>query len=161
MPTRSLTGAALTVLLIGCGVVRLPPPQLVRDEAGLFSPQARQEAEQRLRQLAAEHGVWLFVLTDRRPDPPRMLDAPMDEAADADAVVVAVMLGPEGVAGGGSRDGEVFFDPPSAADAFIADGRPDDALDTIIDHFAAWAPQPEGVDAPARAPIEHPEPSGP
>lgn len=161
MPAWRLGGAALITLVAGCGVIRLPPPQLVRDEAGLFSPQARQEAEQRLRQVAAEHGVWLFVLTDRRPDPPRMLDAPMAEAADADALVVAVMLGPEGVVGGGSRDGDVFFEPPSAADTLIADGRPDDALDRIVDHFAAWAPQPESVQEPAPAPIEHPAPSGP
>lgn len=151
----------MTALLIGCGVVQLPPPQLVRDEAGLFSPQARQDAEERLRQLAAEHGVWLFVLTDRRPDPPRMLDAPMAEAADADAIVVAVMLGPEGIAGGGSRDGEIFFEPPAAADTFLADGRPDDALETIVRSFAAWAPEPDREDAPVLVPIEHPAPSGP
>lgn len=151
---------ALGALVAGCGLVQLPAPQLVRDGAGLFSAQATVEAERRLQQLAREHGVWLFVLTDPNPDPPRMLDAPMAEAADADALVVAVMLGPDRIAGGGSRDGEVFFEPPSAADTLLADGRRDDALDTIVDHFAAWAPNPgrDGGDEPPPRPAQ---PSGP
>ncbi|HEX2883171.1 MAG TPA: TPM domain-containing protein [Candidatus Limnocylindria bacterium] len=159
-----MRGAAVLALggalVAGCGLVQMPPPQLVRDEAGLFSPQARMEAERRLQQLAREHGVWLFVLTDPNPDPPRMMDAPMAEAAAADAVVVAVMLGPDRVAAGGSRDGDAFFEPPSAADTFLADGRRDDALGIIVKSFAAWAPNPESVGADG-APPRPAQPSGP
>ena len=128
-----------TVILGSCAA--LGPPQLVRDELGLFSPEARSEAEDRLRDLAAEAGIWVFVVSDAEADPPRMLDAPMGEADDAGVPGVAVLFGPETLVGSGrsERANESFSSLDFlAADQTFQAGDADRALELAVDLVEDW-----------------------
>ncbi len=145
------TLAAATVVLGSCAA--LGPPQLVRDEIGLFSAEARATAEDRLRELAAEAGVWAFVITDAEGDAPRMLEEPMSEAGAAGMPGVAVLFGPDGFAGVGlnERADESFSSlDVVAVDAAIqagdADGALEAAVDAVVDRVASGVPA--GSDGP-------------
>jgi hypothetical protein len=131
----------------------------VRDGAELFSPIARASAEQRLRELASQHGMLLFVISDPAPDPPRMLDAPMADAKTRGMPAVAVLFGPNGIAGTGYSD-ELYFSfvEPSAAEHLLQQGRADEALEVLVDHFAAWSRDPDSLKAPS-PPAIAPRPS--
>lgn len=124
-------------MLAACGLTS-SMPVLMRDSAGLFTPAARQVAEDRLRSLSDEHGVLFFIVTDQRGDPPRMLRGP---AADADGQPwVAFLLSGEMMVGGGMSDPDRFGSMPSPeVDDLLAEGRADEALELLIDAFAAWA----------------------
>ena len=127
----------------------------VRDGLGLFSTEARAQAEDRLRELASQRGVLLYVVTDSEADPPRMLDAPMADAEARGLAAVAVLIGPGGIVGiGTGANQDVSFDAPSASYRFLEEGRGDEALDALVNHFAAWSRDPDGVgpQPPAIAP---------
>ncbi len=134
-----LAAVASAILLSSCAA--LGPPQLVRDELGLFSAAARSQAEDRLRDLAAEAGIWVFVVSDAEADPPRMLDAPMGEADDAGVPGVAVLFGPETLVGSGlsERANQSFssLDFVAVDQAFQA-GDVDAALDLAVDVVVDW-----------------------
>jgi hypothetical protein len=141
--------AALAVLvavfLVGCE--RIAPPPLVRDGAGLFSEEARTDAEARLRGVATQHGIWAFVITDPVGDPPRMLDEPMQEADRRGVRAVAILLSDERVVGGGYsgasadlRDSSTLS-PPNVDD-LLAAGEYDAALERIVDYLVSWAASP-------------------
>lgn len=151
--------AALGLLLLAAACQLPGPPQLVRDGAGIFSAEARAEAESRLRAVAAEHGVWAFVVTDPEGDPPRMLDEPMAEADARGVPAVAVLFGVDRLAGlGYSR---VSFDSQTLGapdvDDLLARGDTDEALDRAVDHLVNWAARPPPADGPAPPdPVEAP-----
>ena len=134
-----LAAVASAVLLGSCAA--LGPPQLVRDELGLFSADARSGAEDRLRELAADSGIWVFVISEAGADPPRMLDAPMGEADDAGVPGVAVLFGPRTLAGSGfsERANQSFssLDFVAVDQAFQA-GDADAALDLAVDVVVDW-----------------------
>ena len=160
-----LAAVCFVLLATACGAPA--PPQLVRDGIGLFSAEARAEAESRLRALAAQHGVWAFVITDADGDPPRMLDEPMGEADARGVRAVAALFGPDRLVGTGfSRalfDGDepISFDPPEV-NALLEGGGADEALVRIVEYMESWvdAPPEPGqplVDVPA-APSAAPGP---
>jgi hypothetical protein len=146
-----LTAVASALLLGSCAA--LGPPQLVRDELGLFSADARSAAEDRLRELAAETGIWVFVVSDAGADPPRMLAAPMGEADDAGVPGVAVLFGPETLAGSGlsERANQSFssLDFVAVDQAFQA-GDVDAALDLAVDVVVDWVERgmPRDIEGP-------------
>ena len=118
------------LLLAACGL--LPSTVvLVRDNAGLFSAEARADAEQRLGDLSAEHGILFFILTEEQVDPPRVMDAPMAEARQRGLPAIALMLDRSGVVAEGysEHDGFGSLAAPSSVDDMIAGGRADEALD--------------------------------
>jgi hypothetical protein len=115
-------------------------PGLMRDSAGLFTPPARQVAEDRLRSLSEEHGILFFIVTDQRGDPPRMLDAPMADAEEFGRPYVAFLLSGERMVGGGMSDLDRFASMPSPeVDELLAEGRADEALELLIDAYVEWA----------------------
>ena len=131
----------------------------VRDGADLFSADARARAEERLRELASQRGVLLYVVTDAEGDPPRMLDAPMADAEALGMPAVAVLVGPNGIVGTGYSHGLDFaFTEPSAAERLLEQGRADEALEVLVDHFAAWSRDPDSVEPP-QPPAIAPRPS--
>lgn len=160
MARRQPLAAALvgTLLLGACSAA---PPQLVRDELGLFSEDARQRAEDRLRTVAVDSGVWVFVVSDAAADPPRMLDAPMSEANRAGVSAYAVLFGPERIVGSGQseRGSDAFasVDLLAADEAFRA-GTPDEALRLVVDRVVDWVNRGMPNDA-ENAPPMHPGPS--
>lgn len=102
--------------------------------------------KERLRELASRRGVLLYVISDAEADPPRMLDAPMADADARGMPAVAVLLGPNGIAGVGySRGLDLSYEEPPAAERLLGEGRADEALDVLIGHFAAWS---RGFDFP-------------
>ena len=134
------------VLLAACSILR-PTPQLVRDGADHFTPQAQADAEARLRALSDQHDVLLFVISERNGDPPRMLDAPMADAAADGRPAMAILIVDGRLAGTGYSE-EIddrfhSFAPPGAADRLFADGDPDGALDVIVRSYGAWARDPK------------------
>jgi hypothetical protein len=121
--------------------------QLVRDDAHLFSDDARAAAESRLDALAVKHGVWAFVITDLEGDSPRMLDEPMREADTAGVRAVAVLFGADHLVGGGfsrisanSEDSQTL-NPPDVGN-YGAPGSADAALGTIVDYLESWVKVP-------------------
>lgn len=155
---------ALTLALVAC----LSPavPQLVRDEAEIFSRAARAQAEERLQEVARRHDIWVFVITHPQPDPPRLLDQPM-ALADARGVrAVAVILAPDRVnASGVSRamgDRMTLSFPEAAVSEQLGAGRADVALALIVDAAVAWADDPdaEATPPPVPVPVDEPGPSG-
>jgi hypothetical protein len=146
--SRFFSAAALLVALFVAGCDRLAPPPLIRDGAGLFSEEARTDAETRLRAVAAEHGIWAFVITDPAGDPPRMLDAPMQEADRQGVRAVAVLLDDERSIGSGSsavsvdRGDSATFIPPTVDD-LLAAGDNDAALQRLVDFIVHWAASPD------------------
>lgn len=162
-----MSGRALIGILILASACQLAgPPRLVRDGAGIFSAEARATAESRLRAVAAEHGVWAFILTDLEGDAPRMLDGPMGEADAQGARAVAALFRPDSMAAGGfsrvsfdAGDSQTFS--PPTVDDLLTRGGADEALDRIVDYMESWAelPPPTGepppideVDAPSSTP---------
>lgn len=139
MKLAAVVGLAL-LLVAGCGVVA---PQLVRDEANLFSGDARVAAEQRLRAIAVTHDLWAYIITEPDGDPPRMLDAPMAEADAQGIEAVAILLSADRVLGGGysaatvERDDSPGLTPPDVDGQLVGD--PDAALDRLVDYLEAWA----------------------
>lgn len=122
-------------------------PQLLRDEAGIFTPAARQAAEARLQALAAKYAVWPFVLTSVEADPPRMLDVPMMTADDQRAPAVAVLFGPDRIVGVGfsrawtqSAFDRFLLDPPNR-ESFTA-GDADAALELVLGYLEEWFADP-------------------
>ncbi len=156
---RALSASVLAVLLLG-SCAALGPPQLVRDELSLFSADARSAAEDRLRELAAEAGIWVFVVSDAEADPPRMLDAPMGEADDAGVPGVAILFGPAALAGAGlsERANQSFssLDVLAVDEAFQA-GDADAALDLAVDLVIDWVAR--GMPNDNHGPPMHPGPS--
>lgn len=162
MSARALIG----ILMIASACQLAGPPQLVRDGAGMFSADARAAAESRLRAVAAEHGVWAFIITDVEGDPPRMLDGPMGEADARGARAVAALFRPDSMSAGGfsrvsydAGDSQTFS--PPIVDDLLARGEADEALERIVDYMESWAelPPAEGepppidvVEAPSAAP---------
>ncbi|HSI99171.1 MAG TPA: hypothetical protein VLA59_02170 [Patescibacteria group bacterium] len=134
--------ASVAVTLAAC----TPTSALVqvRDDAGLFSGEARTDAEIRLRELTEDYGIIVYILTHPDPDPPRVLDEPMADAESRSMPAVALVFGPGGLeAFGQSRHFDtVDIRVPSVTDAMLADGRADMALDVIVDHVAAWMRHP-------------------
>ena len=125
----------IAITTSACGL--LGSPVHVRDEAVMFSADARAEAEDRLREVASQRGVLVFVVTDpdEDADPPRMLDAPMADAEARGLPAVAVLVGPNGIVGIGHSAGmESTFDAPSATYRLLEDGRPDEALSVRKPH---------------------------
>ena len=115
-------------------------PVLMRDSAGIFTPPARQAAEDRLRSLSEEHGILFFVVTDQRGDPPRMLRVPGADAERFGWPFVAFLLSGDMMVGGGMSDTDRFGSMPSPeVDGLLADGRADEALELLIDAFVEWA----------------------
>ena len=148
---------ALGMNLLASACERIAPPQLVRDGAGLFTEEARADAESRLRAAATEHGVWAFVITEPAGDPPRMLDAPMGEADAQGVRAVAVLLDEDSMVGGGfSRasfdHGDSLGLSPPDIDELLAAGEADAALDRIVDYLVTWTGSPP--------PAEQPPPGG-
>lgn len=147
-PQRLIFGAALLIGVLAPACERIAPPPLVRDDAGLFSEDARTDAEARLRAIATEHGIWAFVITDSVGDPPRMLDAPMQEADRQGVRAVAVLFSDERVVGGGysavsfDRGDSATFRPPNV-DALLAAGDNDAALERTVDYLVHWAASPD------------------
>ena len=144
--------AAIGVGLLASACQIASPPQLVRDGAGIFSADARAAAESRLRAIAGEHGLWPFVITEVNGDPPRMLDAPMQEADALGVRAVAILFDEDRIVGAGySRasfdQGDSGLDPPDVG-ADIPDGGADVALERVVEYLESWAAQP----APAQAP---------
>lgn len=157
--TRHRTRATLVVLAALIASCQSAIPTLVRDEVGHFSLEARAMAQQQLEAVAREHGIWIFILTERDGDPPRMLDAPM---ADADAALqpaVAILVDQNDlIATGHSRAmsaDAASLEPPSI-DGLIAEGRGDQALRVLVHHAEAWAAGPR-----TRAPVVNPPMEGP
>lgn len=137
-------GLLLALLLAACAS---SAPQLLRDQAGIFSPAARQAAEARLQALAAENAVWPFVLTSVEADPPRMLDAPMGTADDQGVPAVAVLFAPDRIVGSGfsrawtqSAFDRFLFDPQSM-EPFAA-GDADAALELVLNYLEEWFADP-------------------
>ena len=161
MSARALMG----VLILASACQLAGPPQLVRDGAGIFSAEARATAESRLRAVAAEHGVWAFVITDLEGDPPRMLDGPMGEADARGARAVAALFRPDSMAAGGfsrvsydAGDSQTYS-PPNV-DSLLTGGKADEALEITVDYLESWAELPppgeplpvDPVNAPSAAP---------
>jgi hypothetical protein len=148
-------GALPAILLAACAA---SAPQLLRDEAGIFTPAARQAAEARLQALAAEYAVWPFVLTSVDADPPRMLDAPMGTADDRGAPAVAVLFASDRMVGAGfsrawtqSAFERFLFDPP-LVEPFAAEDA-DAALGLVLGYLETWlADPPRHPRPPAGAP---------
>lgn len=133
----------LLSIAIASGCALTGPSLHVRDGLGLFSADARAEAEERLCEIASDRGVVMYVVTDPQADPPRMLDAPMADAEARGLPAVAVLVGPNGIVGvGSSHEQYSDFDPPSASSRLLEEGRADQALDLLVDHVAAWSPAP-------------------
>ncbi len=150
---RNGIAALLPMIVVACGLTGHSVH--VRDGLSLFSAEARAQAEERLRELAFQRGVLLYVVTDAEADPPRMLDAPMADAEARGLPAVAVLVGPGGIVGVGTGGSQEFaFDAPSASYRSLEEGRADAALDTLVDHFAAWSRAPDVVqpEPPAIAP---------
>jgi hypothetical protein len=150
----NFTALAVAVALFVAGCERIAPPPLVRDGAGLFSEEARTDAEARLRAVATEHGIWAFVITDPVGDPPRMLDVPMQEADRQGVRAVAVLFSDERVVGGGYST--VSFDQgdsstlqPPYVDDLLAAGDNDAALERIVIYLVSWADSPDTEPEPA------------
>jgi hypothetical protein len=142
----------LPIVLVASACGSIGPLEHVRDGAELFSPNARVRAEQRLRELASRRGMLLFVISDPAPDPPRMLDAPMADARARGMPAIAVLLGPNGIAGTGYSDELDFsFVEPPDAERLLQQGRADEALDVLVDHFAAWTRSPDTRQPPEPA----------
>jgi hypothetical protein len=141
---RRLAATAGSVLLLAaCGL--LPStPVLVRDNIGLFSPAARADAEQRLRELSDQHDMLFFVVTDDRGDPPVSFRGPMADAGALGLPAVALLVGRDGAEGITATDDDRArtFTPPSAIDRMITEGDADEALDLIVRSMSAWARDP-------------------
>lgn len=136
---RLLTGFVAAILLAGCGLTA-PMPVLMRDSAGLFTPPARQAAEDRLRSLSAEHDILFFIVTDHGGDPPRMLRVPAGDAERFGWPFVAFLLSGDMMVGGGMSDTDRFGSMPSPeVDGLLAEGRADEALELLIDAFVEWS----------------------
>jgi hypothetical protein len=145
--SRSAVAGAIALALVVAGCERLAPPQLVRDGAGLFSEDARTDAEARLRAVATQHGIWAFVITDPVGDPPRMLDAPMGEADRQGVRAIAVLISDERVVGTGYSDvasdrGDQAVSPPNVDD-LLAAGDNDAALMRLVDYLVMWSASPD------------------
>lgn len=135
-------------------------PQLVRDGAGIFSADARAAAESRLRAIAGEHGVWTFVVTEVDGDPPRMLDAPMQEADSLGVRAVAILFDADGIVGAGfSRasvdQGDTGLEPPGIG-AQILPGGGDVALESVVEYLESWVADPPPAPPPGGPPLEAP-----
>ena len=156
--------AVIAVGLLASACQVASPPQLVRDGAGIFSADARAAAESRLRAIAGEHGMWTFVITEVNGDPPRMLDAPMQEADALGARAVAILFDADRIVGAGySRaafdQGDLGLAPPDVHVQIPAGGA-DAALESVVEYLESWAanpppPPPAGVpplEAPSGAP---------
>ena len=138
----SLARAALVaVVAAGCVPSAWPdPPALVRDDADIFTAGAEFAADTRLRQIARDHGAWIFVLTHPRPDPPRVLEGPMGEADDAGVQAVAFVLQRDGLDSTGRNEAaQDLFDVLTQAGietsfsvAALEPGRADKALGTFV-----------------------------
>lgn len=140
-PTGVVVLLAIAIVASACGLMGTSAH--VRDTAGLFSADARATAEERLRELASERGVLLYVITGDEAHPPRMTDA-LDEADARGLPAIAVLIGPNGIDGLGQSGVEFSFDPPSAAHRLLDERRADEALDALVEHFAAWSLDPRG-----------------
>jgi hypothetical protein len=154
---RLIVAAALLVVLLAPACERIAPPALVRDGAGLFSEGARTDAEARLRAVATDHGIWAFVITDPVGDPPRMLDAPMQEADRQRVRAVAILFSDERVVGGGysavSADrGDSLAFLPTDVDDLLAVGDNDAALERTVDFLVEWAATAPDAQEPAPRP---------
>ena len=150
--------AVIGVGLLASACQIASPPQLVRDGAGIFSADARAAAESRLRAIAGEHGVWTFVISEVNGDPPRMLDAPMQEADALGVRAVAILFDEDRIVGAGySRasfdQGDSGLDPPEVG-ADIPDGGADAALERVVEYLESWAAQPAPAQPP---PVVEPE----
>lgn len=151
----SLIRGAVIVGLLASACQVTGPPRLVLDGAGIFSADARARAESRLRAIAAEHGLWAFVITDVQGDPPRMLDPSMREADSRQVRAVAILFGSDSMVGAGfsrvSVDrGDAQTLSPPRVDDLIAEGDADAALEAVVDYLESWAgsPQPAGEPPP-------------
>jgi hypothetical protein len=143
---RRIGAVAGAALVAGCGLLA-GPPTLVRDGEGIFSPEARVDAEERLRALADEHGVLYYVITAADADPPRVLDGPMAEAEAIGRPAIAIIISDGRVVGSGTSDGtdDRFIELAGAGngtDALLADGKEDEALDLLIRTFSAGVRRP-------------------
>jgi hypothetical protein len=153
--------AAIALGLLSSACQLASPPQLVRDGAGIFSADARAAAESRLRAVAAEHGLWAFVITEVEGDPPRMLDAPMQEADSLGVRAVAILFDADRIVGAGfsrisSDRGDSGLDPPGVG-TLIPFGDADTALERVVEYLESWAAlpqpaQPAGEPPPLEAP---------
>ena len=156
---RAVIGVGL--LISACQLAG--PPQLVRDGAGIFSADARAAAESRLRDLAGEHGMWTFVITEVDGDPPRMLDEPMGEADALGARAVEILFDENRIVGAGYSSasfdqGDPGLDPPGIG-TDIPDGGADVALERVVEYLESWAANPPPA-PPAGVPPEFVAPSG-
>ena len=150
-----IRGAIIGGALLASACQLASTPQLIRDGAGLFSADARAAAESRLRAIAGEHGVWTFVITEVNGDPPRMLDAPMQEVDSLGVRAVAILFDADQIVGAGySRasvdQGDSGLEPPGIG-AQIQDGGADVALEHVVEYLETWAADPPPP-PPARVP---------
>lgn len=155
--------AVIVGVLLASACQLASPPQLVRDGADIFTADARAAAESRLRAIAGEHGVWTFVITEVNGDPPRMLDAPMQEADSLGVRAVAILFDADQIVGAGySRasfdQGDSGLEPPGIG-AQIQDGGADVALERVVEYLESWAANPPPA-PPAGVPPEFVAPSG-
>ena len=137
---------------VGCS--RLPPPQLVRDGAGLFSVGAREAADARLRSLADEYGVWVFVVTEPDGDPPRMTDGLFGDANAYGIRAVALLYDQQRSVGSGFSEAAVEHDDTSSlpepdVERLLAVGAGDAALEIIVDTAERWLANPRPAGEPA------------
>jgi hypothetical protein len=157
-----LMGGARATLVVLAGLVtscQSTIPALVRDEVGHFSLEARAEAQEQLEVIARERGIWIFILTERDGDPPRMLDEPMAEADAASQPAVAILVDQDNlIATGHSRAmpaDSAFLEPPSI-DGLIAQGHGDEALRALVRYAELWVAKP-----PTKPPVVNPPIEGP
>lgn len=162
---------AVLLLLAICalgpmGCERLAPPPLVRDGAGMFSADAQAAAEARLRQAAADTGIWVFVVTDPDAEPPQMLRGPMESADDASVRALAILLNLHGVIAVGYSQESVelqdsmTFSPPDVS-GLLDDGLGDEALAAMVDYAVTWSSAPPTVGPVPDVELEGPTPPGP
>ena len=147
-----LIGVAISLLLM-VSACQPAAPQLVRDGIDMFSDEARAAAEARLQQLAADRGIWVFVITDLEGDPPRMLDEPMGEADAQDARAVAILFGRNGIVGSGyseraTQEGDQTALIPPDVNGLVAQGETDAALTAVVEYLERWAVAPPPEEPP-------------
>ena len=161
---RATTAVALVLPLLTAACVN-EAPQLVRDGGDLYRRDTEAAAESRLQALARETGLWVFVVTDATPDPPRMLDEPMSLADARGARAIALLIGPSGLMSyGASRAATAAGDSDrlvSLNTVTESDLDPEATLDALLTRVVAWATDGGTPEPVAPGAVDPVGPSGP